>query len=54
MEEEWTNHAFNNPRWVGRLGLHSYAIVQGNPKVGATADQDSDWIRVGGMLWQEE
>jgi len=49
-----TNHPFNNPRWVGSLGLHGYTIIQGNPKVGATADQEGDWVRVGGMLRQQD
>src|SRR5579863_8030717 len=56
IEEQWkidTNHAFNSPRWVGGLGIYAYAIVQGNPKVRTSANQDSDWIRVRGVLGQE-
>jgi hypothetical protein len=49
-----TNHSFKSPRWVGGLGHYAHAIVQGNPKVGATAYQDNEWIRVRGMLGQED
>jgi len=49
-----TNHPFNNPRWVGSLGLHGHTIVQGNSKVGATADQEGDWVRVWSMLRHQD
>ncbi len=28
-------------------------VIKGNPKVGATTDQNTDWIRIGSMLGQE-
>jgi len=55
LGDQWTNHPLNNPRWVGRLRLHADAIVQRNSTGGgATADQDSDWVRVRGVLGHED
>jgi hypothetical protein len=48
--DEQTNHSLDSPRCIVSLGLNRYAIIQGIPKVGTATDQNSDRVRVGGIL----
>ena len=50
---DYTNHALDDPGWVGTFGLDGYTIVEGNTKVGTTTDQDGDRISVGSILREE-
>jgi hypothetical protein len=37
-EMDSTNHAFDDPGWVGNLRLYEHAIVESDTEVGATTD----------------